>query len=245
VKSNPLRYVDPSGHYGEDEILHTLESEFGRSEAERIWELWNEWDPTFVWALLKAEDGWDIWYGTGDDRFSDTARFHQTEDGYIYLLKPQSGTPLGRLELGIWRYQGKGAYLLRDNDDDIVHAQLGRFYQGRFSYNSNGIIGSTPDLLYATSIHRELGLYTFLAGEQAQRPKWSITPRINVWFHEHGVNPKIPSFVLNVATYAFKRVAWVAKRASTALAYVFPFEVDHQLLYTNSPSLPAGRDEMY
>lgn len=143
VYGNPINLVDPSGHFTQDEIIASLTEQYGLEEAERIWNLWML-DPTWMWVLSIAQDGWTIWasdkgYGVFD-----------VDDRRIRILWQDigNGNPDSLVEL--FEFQGQGGYLLRGLKNESpsvgpcgqsrVHC-----YQPIFDYDSEGrIIGETP-----------------------------------------------------------------------------------------------------
>ncbi len=108
VDSNPLRFVDPTGHFTDDEIKQYLQNTYGS-----YWELyWNAWqaDVYFMWVLHEAQYDYTlttITAGPGPCIFKGNGNTFK-------IVGPESGGVVPIPGITLADYQGKGPYVLSD-----------------------------------------------------------------------------------------------------------------------------------
>lgn len=101
--NNPLRYVDPTGYWSDDQIKSYLQKTFG-DVWEDYYDAWKS-DSIFWGMLLEAENG-DVL----------TAPTEKLPGGYFQATDDGSFTFTAFGEVGLEQFQGKGPYILSGPD---------------------------------------------------------------------------------------------------------------------------------
>ena len=102
--NNPVRYVDPSGHFTEEEIRQYLKKYVG----DRWKELYDLWRTDETWCLRSAQEG-DLFVTMSEDGQAFVFEFENT-DGFLGLklytknLKPGRPVRLEEVYGGKWGY---------------------------------------------------------------------------------------------------------------------------------------------
>jgi RHS repeat-associated protein len=79
VRNSPLRFVDPTGYYEEDQIQQYLAATYGETQAAAIWEAWQA-DPYWLWVLATAQNGDTLETSVG------TLFFQESGDSFTIAL---------------------------------------------------------------------------------------------------------------------------------------------------------------
>jgi RHS repeat-associated protein len=129
VRSNPIRYSDPTGNFSEDQIKQYLKDKYG----DDWYDYYLAWlsDKVF-WEMLRKAQGWDTLSAPTTNL--GTGQFVPTEDGG-FTFSGQSD---------LYQYQGFGPYFLNDQSplpNEISHhplgnADLGIWTQPLYDYSS-------------------------------------------------------------------------------------------------------------
>ena len=152
VLGNPLRYVDPSGHFSVDQIKNFLKEQYGDNWSKYL-DAWKS-DQLFWNALLLADFGSTIETPTSK---LGAGFFGMKEDGNksTFTFSSASGAKLHS-------YQGAGPYLL----DGRLLGPDNKFYNYTQVYNGidpNGVVlsfsWSQPEYNYSSGVPVRTGKY--------------------------------------------------------------------------------------
>jgi len=122
VNNSPLNYVDPTGHFSEDEIEKYLRQNYGKN-WKKYWDAWQS-DDLFWGMLLDAEIGDDLHAPT---TLLDEGEFVSCENS-SFCFESESGNDL-------YEYQGQGPYILERNGLPVHTSK----FTSPFDYKGNKV----------------------------------------------------------------------------------------------------------
>jgi len=106
VLGNPLRSVDPTGHYSEEQIQQYLVATYGEAQAAAIWEAWQA-DPYWLWVLATAQNGDTLTTSAG------TLFFQESGNSFTIALAASGDTR------SLIHWQGTGRATITRNGEKV------------------------------------------------------------------------------------------------------------------------------